>query len=318
MMTVDAESVAKALPYDQLISALRRAFASGAEVPLRVHHTVSVPGGTDGTLLLMPAWQSGKSIGIKIATVFPDNAKIDSPAVFASYLLLSAESGVPVAVLDGTELTVRRTAAASALASSYLSRENSSQLLMIGTGNLAPHLVMAHAAARPITKVVTWGRRKAAAETLAERIAATGLAATATDDLEAAIAAADIISCATLASDPLVKGEWLQAGQHLDLVGAFRPDMREADDDALRRADVYVDTRTGGLSEAGEIVQGIENGAIDESDICGELSELAAGSVNGRQDASTITLFKSVGTALEDLAAAELAMQTISASGASA
>jgi len=264
----------------------------------------------------MPAWQSGKSIGIKIATVFPDNAKLNSPAVFASYLLLSAESGVPVAVLDGTEITVRRTAAASALASSYLSRDDASSLLMVGTGNLAPHLVVAHATARPITRVVIWGRRREAADSLAARIATTGLAATATDDLEAAVTAADIISCATLASDPLVNGEWLQAGQHLDLVGAFRPDMREADDDALRRAEVYVDTRTGALSEAGEIVQGIESGAISEQDIRGELSELATGAVSGRQDAATITLFKSVGTALEDLAAAELAMQSISASGA--
>ena len=316
MLNVDAKTVARALPYDQLISALERAFAGNVEVPLRSHHTIPVPEGTDGTLLLMPAWQSGQSIGIKVATVFPDNAKHDSPAVFASYLLLSAESGVPVAVLDGTELTVRRTAAASALASTYLSREDASSLLMVGTGNLAPHLVMAHATARPISKVVIWGRRQEAAEDLAERITAAGLAATATDDLEAAATASDIISCATLASDPLVKGEWLQAGQHLDLVGAFRLDMREADDDALQRADIYVDTRTGALSEAGEIVQGIENGAIKESDICGELSELATGSVNGRQDAATITLFKSVGTALEDLAAAELAMQSISASSA--
>ena len=316
MLNVDAKTVARALPYDQLISALERAFAGNVEVPLRSHHTIPVPEGTDGTLLLMPAWQSGESIGIKIATVFPDNAKHDSPAVFASYLLLSAESGVPVAVLDGTELTVRRTAAASALASTYLSREDASSLLMVGTGNLAPHLVMAHATARPISKVVIWGRRQEAAEDIADRITAAGLAATATDDLEAAVTAADIISCATLASDPLVKGEWLQAGQHLDLVGAFRLDMREADDDALQRADIYVDTRTGALSEAGEIVHGIENGAIKESDICGELSELATGSVNGRQDAARITLFKSVGTALEDLAAAELAMQSISASSA--
>ena len=117
MMTVNAESVATALPYDQLVDALNVAFAGDTEVPLRAHHTVPVAGGTDGTLLLMPAWSTGRSIGIKVATVFPDNAKLDSPAVFASYLLLSAETGVPVAVLDGTEITVRRTAAASALAS---------------------------------------------------------------------------------------------------------------------------------------------------------------------------------------------------------
>ena len=313
MITVDAQSVARALPYDQLVDALQRAFAADIAVPLRAHHTVPVPDGTDGTLLLMPAWQAGKSIGIKIATVFPDNAKLDSPAVFASYLLLSAESGVPVAVLDGTELTVRRTAAASALASRYLSREDSTRLLMVGTGNLAPHLVLAHAAVRPISEVVVWGRRDSAASDLAAQLDGTGLSASATDDLEAAVREADIISCATLASDPLVNGEWLAAGQHLDLVGAFRPDMREADDDALKRADIYVDTRAGGLSEAGEIVQGIAGGAIVESDIRGELSELVKGAVAGRQAASAITLFKSVGTALEDLAAAQLAMQNYTA-----
>lgn len=315
MMTADAQSVARALPYDQLITALDKAFAADVEVPVRAHHTVPVPDGTDGTLLLMPAWQAGKSIGIKIATVFPDNARLDSPAVFASYLLLSAESGVPVAVLDGTELTVRRTAAASALASRYLSRENSSRLLMVGTGNLAPHLVMAHATARPISEVLIWGRRESVANELATQIAQAGLKAQAAGDLESAVGQVDIISCATLASDPLIEGEWLSEGQHLDLVGAFRPDMREADDEALRRADVYVDTRTGALSEAGEMVQGIASGAISEDDICGELSDLAMGRVPGRQDDAAITLFKSVGTALEDLAAAELTMQNCRVAG---
>ncbi|MDG2374895.1 MAG: ornithine cyclodeaminase family protein [Woeseiaceae bacterium] len=315
MITADAQTLSRALPYDQLINALDKAFAADIEVPLRAHHTVPVPGGTDGTLMLMPAWQAGKSIGIKIATVFPDNAKLDSSAVFASYLLLSAESGVPVAQLDGAELTVRRTAAASALASRYLSRENSSRLLMVGTGNLAPQLVMAHATARPISDVLIWGRRESVANDLAMRIAQSGLTAQATGDLESAVSQVDIISCATLASDPLIKGEWLSEGQHLDLVGAFRPDMREADDEALRRADVYVDTRTGGLSEAGEIVQGIASGAISKGDICGELSDLAMGGVLGRQDDAAITLFKSVGTALEDLAAAELAVQNFSGAG---
>lgn len=311
MMTVNAESVAKALPYAQLVDALDAAFATDIRVPLRAHHTVPVPGGTDGTLLLMPAWSEGQSIGIKVATVFPDNASIGSPAVFASYLLLSAETGIPLAVLDGTEITVRRTAAASALASRYLSREDSAHLLMVGTGNLAPHMVHAHASVRPITQVSVWGRRETAARALAERLAASGLQAKAAIDLEAAVAEADIISCATLASEPLVHGAWLRPGQHLDLVGAFTPAMREADDEALRRADVYVDTRNGALSEAGELVQGIANGAIKEDEVCGELSELARGGINGRQDNDAITLFKSVGTALEDLAAAELAITNL-------
>lgn len=311
MLTVDAAKVADALPYDQLIDALNDAFAADVDVPLRSHHTVPVPGGTDGTLLVMPAWQAGRSIGIKVATVFPDNAKLDSPAVFASYLLLSAETGVPVAVLDGTEITVRRTAAASALASRYLSRKDSSRLLMVGTGNLAPHMVLAHLAARPIEKVAVWGRREEAARDLASRLASSGIEATAVASLPDAVSEADIVSCATLASEPLIRGEWLRPGQHLDLVGAFRPDMREADDEAMRRAIIYVDTRTGALSEAGEILQGIANGAINASGIRGELSELARGTVDGRSDDDAITVFKSVGTALEDLAAAELVIRNL-------
>jgi alanine dehydrogenase len=311
MLNVNAETVARALPYDQLIDALNTAFAADVEVPLRAHHTVPVPDGTDGTLLLMPAWSEGQSIGIKVATVFPDNADLGSPAVFASYLLLSAETGVPVAVLDGTEITVRRTAAASALASRYLSREDSTRLLMVGTGNLAPHMVLAHASVRPIEQVSVWGRREEAATDLAGRLEAAGLQAMVVTDLEEAVATADIVSCATLASEPLISGNWLLPGQHLDLVGAFTPTMREADDEALKRADVYVDTRAGALSEAGEIVQGIANGAISEDRICGELSELANGTVDGRRDDAAITLFKSVGTALEDLAAAELVIRNL-------
>ena len=314
-MTVDAETVAGALPYDQLVDALDAAFAGETNVPLRAHHNIPVPGGTDGALLLMPAWSAGRSIGVKIATVFPDNAKLDSPAVFASYLLMSAETGVPVAVMDGTEITVRRTAAASALASRYLSSANASRLLMVGTGNLAPHMVLAHATVRPIEQVTVWGRRDVPARDLAERLSASGIRAEVTDDIQGAVADADIISCATLASDALVHGEWLKPGQHVDLVGAFTPKMREADDETLRRANVYVDTRTGAFSEAGEIIQGLASGAISEDEICGELSELSSGTVQGRTDDDSITLFKSVGTALEDLAAAELVLKNLNAAG---
>ena len=315
MYVLDANAVAAALPYGQLIDALDDKFATGAVVPQRSHHEVSVPGGSDGTLLLMPAWESGRSMGVKIATVFPDNAKLECPAVFASYFLMSAETGVPVAVLDGTELTVRRTAAASALASKYLSRADSARLLMIGTGNLAPHLVRAHSSVRPIEQVIVWGRRREAAEELAGRLSGNAFRVSIAETIGDAIADADIISCATLAKEPLVHGRMLQKGQHLDLVGAFTPDMSEADSEALDRARVFVDTRAGALSEAGEIIQAIGNGTITEADIQGELSELANGSVPGRSDDAEITLFKSVGTALEDLAAAELAMKNTDLSG---
>lgn len=309
MLTLDAKAVATALPYDQLIEALKTAFSASATVPQRVHYEVEVPDGTPGKLLLMPAWQPGGGMGVKVATVYPDNAKLNAPAVFASYLLMSAETGIPVAILDGTELTLRRTAAASALASSYLSRKDAKSLLMVGTGNLAPHLIAAHATVRPIREVRIWGRRPAQAKRIADMFSAAEYSVTVAEDIEDAARRVDIISCATLAKEPLIMGEWLSAGQHLDLVGAFKPDMCEVDEAAVVRAEVYVDTKAGAVSEAGEIVQAISSGAMREPDIKGELSELASGKVPGRLQLEAITLFKSVGTALEDLAAAELAIR---------
>ena len=311
MQILNAKDVAAALPYDRLIDALDAAFASDVTVPQRVHLDVPVPGGNDGTLLLMPAWAAGRSVGVKVATVFPDNAARSLPAVFASYFLMNGETGEPLAVLDGTELTVRRTAAASALASRYLSRQDANTLLMVGTGNLAPHLVCAHAATRPIDRVIVWGRRAEAAQALVEKLTQENVSAEVATDLDTAIPNADIISCATLSPDPLVRGALLRDGQHLDLVGAFKPDMRESDSDAVRRAAVYVDTRGGALAEAGDILQAIDDGAITADDILGDLAELATGKAERRANDAAVTLFKSVGTALEDLAAAELAVRNV-------
>ena len=309
MLVLSANEVAEALPYDQLINALATAFGGDYEVPPRAHHEVALPDGHPGKLLLMPAWQLGGDMGVKIATVFPDNAAQGYPAVCASYILMSAVTGILVAVLDGTEITLRRTAAASALASTFLSRSNSTNLLMVGTGNLAPHLIAAHATARSFTEVCIWGRRRESAEKLAATLATSSFSVTVSHDLEQAVGQADVISCATLAIDPLIEGRWLLPGQHLDLVGAFRPDMREADSEAVLRADVYVDTRAGAMSEAGEILQAINVGSIQESHVKGELRDLVSGTAGGRTSDDSITLFKSVGTALEDLAAAELALK---------
>ncbi len=304
MLTLDADSVASALPYDQLIPALDDAFKVGAITPERTHLEVG-----DGTLLLMPCWQTAGNMGVKIATVFPDNSARGLSAVHASYFLMDANTGEPIAALDGTELTLRRTAAASALASTYLSRIDSKTLLMVGTGNLAPHLIAAHAAARPIDKVMIWGRREEAAKELQNKLSAASIETIVVTDIKAAAGDADIISCATLANEPLIKGDWLHDGQHLDLVGAFKPDMRETDSVAMSRARVYVDTIGGALSEAGDILQAIQEKAITETDIEGDLERLARGECQGRTSDDAITLFKSIGVALEDLAAAELVMR---------
>ena len=309
MINLDARVVADALPYAQLIDALDEAFRSDVEVPQRVHHEVAVPGKRTATLLLMSAWRRGATLGVKVATIFPDNATVSLPAVHASYLLLDATTGAPLAILDGAELTLRRTACASALASRYLSRADSRQLLMVGTGSLAPHMIAAHAAARPIDNVCIWGRRVEAARSVAAVTRTTGLAAEVTEDLREAVSHADVICCATMAVEPLIEGEWLREGQHLDLVGAYTPAMREADSAAVGRAEVYVDTYAGALAEAGEIVQAIAEGALGRAEIRGELAELARGTSSGRTSDDSITLFKSVGTAVEDLAAAELAIK---------
>jgi ornithine cyclodeaminase/alanine dehydrogenase-like protein (mu-crystallin family) len=249
MRILSAADVEAALDWDSLVERLRRAFRRGAEVPVRHHHDIGNPGGPEGTLLLMPAWQAGRQIGIKLVTIFPDNDSRGLPSVMGAYLLLDGKTGAPIALIDGPMLTVKRTAAASALASSYLSRADCERLLMVGTGSLAPYLVMAHAAVRPICNVLIWGRSPDKARRLAKRLDRPNFRVAATEDLETAVRGAHVISCATLSKDPLVRGDWLQPGQHLDLVGAFRPDMREADDAAIRRARVFVDTRAGALAE---------------------------------------------------------------------
>lgn len=309
--TIDADALAELLDYRALVEALRGQFKEGCDAPVRHHHQIAVPGEPDATLLLMPAWQSGGVIGIKVATVFPGNGDRNLPGVMANYLLLSGRTGEPLALLEGKELTARRTACASALAADYLARENAKSLLMVGTGALAPHLVRAHATVRPIEQVHVWGRTPKKARALAERLRDDGIHAEQVTDLEPAVAETDIVSCATMAIDPLIQGGWLSAGQHVDLVGGFRPDMREADDAAIKRARVYVDTRAGAKKEAGDIAQPLLTGVLRETDILGDLYDLTRGIAKGRQTDEEITLFKSVGTALEDLAAAKLAVERL-------
>jgi ornithine cyclodeaminase len=309
VLQLDARAVAGRLDRDALIDALDAAFRGAVVVPARQQYTIDpiASGGRGGTLLVMPAWRNGASLGIKVVTVYPDNAERGLPAVAATYLLLDASTGVPRAMLDGEELTLRRTGAASALASRYLSAPQASRLAMVGTGRLARHLIESHARVRPIREVRVWGRRLERARAVAASLHSPKLQVEAVEDLEAAVRWADIVSCATLSQQPLVQGAWLRAGQHIDLVGAFNAQMREADDAAVARACLYVDTRVGALAEAGEIVGAIARGVVGPEALRAELSELASGRFR-RARPEDITLFKSVGTALEDLAAAELAL----------
>jgi ornithine cyclodeaminase len=301
MKILDAAQTAAALPFERLIPALRDAFIAGTEAPLRHRHDLPQPDGTSAALLLMPAWRAGGLLGVKVVSVFPGNGARGLPSVSASYLLCDGATGQHLALIDGSEITRRRTAAASALAGSYLARQDAKSLLIVGSGHVGGLMAAAYRAVRPINRVMIWNIRPAGAERLAARIGA----ATVTD-LGAAVGQADIVSCATLSREPLVRGEWLRPGTHLDLIGGFTPAMREADDEAVRRARVLIDTEAA-LAEAGDLIDPIAHGVLRREDIAGSLFTLCRGETPGRCDAREITLFKSVGSALEDLATAGLA-----------
>ncbi len=312
MRVIGAAEIDGVLSYAALADALAKAFCADIVLPARHHHTIARPG-SDATLLLMPAWTAGSDgfVGCKLVTVFPDNATRSLPSLYGLYVLLSGTSGEPLAVLDGRPLTAWRTAATSALAARHLARADAASLLMVGAGALARHLVRAHAAVRPIRNVTLWNRTRRNAAALASELDDTGLAIAIADDLETAVRKADIVSCATLSSAPLLRGAWLREGTHIDLVGSFTPMMREADDNVVRRGRIYVDTREGALQEAGDIVDPIARGVITQADVQGDLFELCRGKVLGRATDREITLFKSVGTAIEDLAAAMLVWRSL-------
>jgi len=302
MRVYSAVEVHAALPWPALSQAIEHVFVEGAHAPLRHAHGL---GGED-TLLLMPAWDE-QLIVTKLVTVLP----AAQHTVMASVLVLDRRSGMPLALLDGEAITLRRTAAASALAARHLALPDAQTLLIVGAGRLAGWMARAHAALRPgLRHIGVWARRPHAAQALADELRAEGLPAMAQDDLQAAVEAARIVCCATTADTPLVLGDWLAPGTHLDLVGAFKPGMREVDDAAVLRARVVVDTRAGALAEAGDLVQPIRRGLIDSAHVQADLADLLRGA-RVRQTPADITLFKSVGTALQDLAAARCVLASV-------
>ena len=299
MKVISAAELANAAPYKTIVEALREGFRADIKTPVRHHHETSAV----ATLLLMPAWSKDWT-GLKTVIVKSDNAAKNLPTVQASYLLIKNETGETAAIMDGTELTRRRTAGASALAADYLARSDASTLVLVGAGALGAHFVRAHAAVRPIGQVFIYNRSPEKAAGLAAELKADGFEASAVTDLEAAVRQADIVSCVTTSAVPVVKGKWLRPGTHVDLAGAFKPTMRETDGDVVAKSRVYVDTRDGALSEAGDLLQARDEGKFDFAKIQGDLFDLCRNVVKGRGNPQEITLFKSCGTALEDLATA--------------
>ncbi len=307
------EATASALRFDDLIPALRDAFSQGAEVPLRHQHQLLQKDGTQATLLVMPAWQPrGDFLGIKIVTVYPGNADRNLPGLHSTYLLCDAETGRHLALIDGNQITVRRTVGVAALGASFLARRQARTLLVVGAGRVGSMTPYAFKAVRPIEEVRVWDIDRTSSERLAARLVADGFNASIADDLEAAARTSDIVSCATLSHQPLIRFEWLSPGTHLDLIGSFTPAMREADDACFVEGTVYIDSPDA-LVESGDLLQPIEAGVFKPSDIVGTLSDLCQGKVDARITDEQVTVFKAVGTGLSDLAAGSLAYRNLQA-----
>jgi ornithine cyclodeaminase len=308
MKFFNEEDTHAGLPYSRLVTALieahkRDIHARGSSIlEERTQHLVN-------NFLALPAWQHGRAFGAKLVSSFPGNLKMpDSlPSVQGVYVLFDGRDGRTVAVIDGIALTLRKTAADSALGTHFLARENAQTLLLVGAGALAPHLIMAHCAARTsIQKVVVWNRTPERAASVAKSLNMKDIEITATTDLESAARVSDVISCATGATDPLIRGEWLKEGAHLDLVGSFRPDMHECDQAAIRRAAVFADSRWSALQDCGEIVTALASGALTPEDIRADAFQLARGEHPGRTSDDEITLYKNGGGGHLDLMVAQI------------
>jgi alanine dehydrogenase len=310
MRIVSRDQVARALPYPELIQHLRRAFRRSWSVPPRTIHPIDGDPNAVAALGIMPAW-TGKIVGAKLVTATPGNAVRGLPTIQAVVVVFSPDTGQPLAVIDGTEITLRRTSAASALASTYLSRRDARILLVLGAGQLATHMVRAHLAVRALDEVRIWARRQEAAEQLVHRLSMTlpGIAIRSVTDRRAAMADADIVCAATGAHEPIIEGSRLADGAFVDLVGAHTPTTREADDRTLERARIYMDVRSSCLAEAGDILIPLRSGAVAAEQLIGDLADLCSGRVPGRETEEEIIVYKSLGTAIEDMAAAELVLE---------
>jgi ornithine cyclodeaminase len=304
MQFFDQAAVAQALPYPALMDALAAGLQQPIESPLRSHYE---PNGDASTVLIMPAWKAQQMMGVKLVSIWPGNAARGQSAVSGVYVLISCEDGQPIAVLDGTELTLRRTAAAAALAARILARKNSQTLAILGTGSLSAPLALAHASVMDFKRVVVWGRSLAKAQAVVDRLAPLGVAALASTDLPATLHGADVVAAASTATAPFIRSDWVRPGTHLGLIGAFTPTMAEAEPALMPRAQVFADSREAILQKGGEVLQAIQQGLIAATDIQAELAEIAAQPQKAwRSSDDAITVFKSVGFAALDLIAAEM------------
>lgn len=310
MRIFDARSTAMLLPCDALVEGLRSGLSELIEVPERQHHRMEVAGRDDRTLITMPAWGPEGTLGVKLVNIVPDNRARGRPAIAAVYALFDPATGCPTVLLDGPELTARRTAAVSALAADYLAPRRIGSHLIVGAGAVASHLAEAYAAVREVDRTLVWARNRDQSRALVQRLVDAGHRAECADDLETAAGEADIVSCATMASEPVLRGRWLKPEVHVDLIGAYLPHMREADDEVLQGAHIWVDSLPGGLEDAGELAIPLKSGAIERAALRGDLRQLTAMPRQAQQRRPR-TVFKSVGNARWDFLCASTALDRL-------
>lgn len=311
MRVIEAGQVEQALDFPTLIDALEAGFRSDYGMPPRqVFQLAGAGAPSNDAFAVLPAWND-TVIGLKAFTYFPDNAADGFASLYSKILLFNRSHGVPLALVDGTAVTYWRTAAVSALAARHLARADAASLLLLGTGRLAPFLVAAHLAVRPLKRVVLWGRDGSKLSALQDRLQASHpeVEFIVCRDLARDAGAADIIVSATGAPAPLLFGDWIAAGCHVDLLGNHHVDRRECDSALVVKSTVYVDSRDNVLREAGELLIPIKEGVFSAEAIAGELKDLCRATVPGRVGREQITVFKSVGTALSDLIAAQLVLE---------
>jgi alanine dehydrogenase len=313
MLVLSRADLERLLPPVDVIDALASAFGRLAGGGVTVPARSALEAGDGGLLLVMPARSHATgaepgSLGTKLVTVHPRNRDRDLPTIQASYVLLDEATGTSLALLEGTYLTQLRTGATSALAARYLARHDSRRAVCFGAGPQAGLQLRCLAAVLPLERVTVVGRDPARARAFVATMGrALGIPVALAADARAAVREAEIVTCATTSPVPVLLGADIVPGAHVDAVGAFRPTERELDTEAVRRARVVVDTYAGALEEAGDVLLPMREGAIGRAHVVAELAELVTGRVPGRTRADEITLFKSVGFALEDLVAARLA-----------
>lgn len=315
MLVLGKSHLERLLTPAAVIETLDVAFAQYARGQGRVPGRLTMITGEDSLLLLMPSTLGRTALGTKLVSVYGGNRRHGLPTLFATYLLMDPESGQPLALLEGGFLTGLRTGATSALAAKYLARSDSKVMACFGAGVQAAFQLRCLAAVLPPEKILVVGRTRDRAERFAEAMSKelgipVRLASTPTE----AVSQADLVTCATTSPTPVFAGRDLRPGTHVDAVGAFRPETREVDTDTVYRARIVVDSYASAMEEAGDLLIPMKEGAISRSAVEAELAELVTGTKPGRRTREEITLFKSVGFALEDAATARLAYDAARAS----